>query len=86
LLSRGRGLIRRPLPLHPIPAVSVHIIERRFHPNFLLPVFRIILYWKRFPVSGSFFDWKMLASSADHRSYYAYAELRTENGVAAITP
>src|ERR1035438_5591373 len=34
--------------------------NRSQNPHSQGPVFRITLYWKRFRVSGSFYDWKML--------------------------
>ena len=35
--------------------------NRSQNPHSQGPVFRITLYWKRFRVSGSFYDWKMLS-------------------------
>ena len=50
---------------HGLPLVGTESIKnlarKELFPSLLNPPhFRIILYWKRIPISGSFFDWKML--------------------------
>jgi hypothetical protein len=72
VLSRGRGLKRRPLPLHPIPGSSKkeNTLSRKpsspepeFQAHLALEsnfVFRLIPRWNQIPISGSFLDWKML--------------------------
>jgi hypothetical protein len=73
VLSRARGLKRRPLALHPIPSSSqkgdstqqktivFSSLNFQAHPalesNF---VFRLIPRWNQISISGSFLDWKML--------------------------
>ncbi len=61
VLSRERGLKRRPLPLHPIPGSSKkgeHYQQKTI--VFASPNFRLIPRWNQIPISGSFLDWKML--------------------------
>jgi hypothetical protein len=73
VLSRARGLKRRPLALHPIPGSSMkgdctqqknhRLSEADFQAHPALEsksVFRLIPRWNEISISGSFLDWNML--------------------------
>jgi hypothetical protein len=78
VLSRARGLKRRPLALHPIPGSSTkgdctqqkkHRLsepEVQAHPALeSKAVFRLIPRWNEISISGSFLDWNMLGICND---------------------